>query len=42
MNANLQTVANKSLKVAAALAVATGVVAVSAVVASGAAIGAIV
>lgn len=42
MNANLQTVASKSLKVAGAFAVATGVVTVSAVVASGAAVGAIV
>lgn len=42
MNANLQTVASKSLKVAGAFAVVTGVVAVSAVVASGAAVGAMV
>lgn len=42
MNENLQTVAEKSLKVAGALAVATGVVAVGAVVASGAAVGAMV
>lgn len=42
MNANLKTAANKSIKVAGAFMVATGVVAVSAVVASGAAIGAMV
>lgn len=42
MNTNLQTIASKSLKVAGALTVATGVVAVGAVVASGAALGAMV